>query len=204
MASTMTARMIFAAVLLAFVGAQATLAPQADGAERKARTRPAADHEYLIGPEDVLEISVWNNKAVSRIVTVRPDGMISLPLVNDVKAAGLTPMEFRDLLAQKLTDYVASPSVSVIVNDVRSFKVSVLGEVVRQDRYELKSPTTILDVIALAGGFNQFAAPAQIIIFRRDVDTQRRARVRFNYNRVVQGRDDEILYLQPGDIILVP
>jgi polysaccharide export outer membrane protein len=197
-------RVIFAAVLLLFLGTPGAFSSPADGAERKARARPDADHEYRIGPEDMLEISVWNNKAISRVVTVRPDGMISLPLVNDVKAAGLSPMELQDSLAQKLTDYVSSPSVSVIVNDVRSFKVSVLGEVVRQDRYELKSPTTILDVIAMAGGFNQFAAPAQIIIFRRDVDTRAQARVRFNYNRVVQGRDEEILYLQPGDIIIVP
>lgn len=198
--STMMYRVIFAAVLLAFLCTRPALAWQADNTTRPARTK--LGHEYRIGPEDVLDISVWNNEAMSRVVPVRPDGMISLPLINDVEAAGLTPMQLRKLLARKLGDYVPSPSVSVIVNDVRSFKVSVLGEVVRQARYELKSPTTILDVIAMAGGFNQFAAPAQIVILRRDVDT--RVRVRFNYNKVVEGGDEEILYLQPGDIILVP
>jgi polysaccharide export outer membrane protein len=128
--------------------------------------------------------------------------MISLPLINDVKAAGLTPAQVRQEVARKLSDYVPSPSVSVIVNDVRSFKVSVLGEVIRQARFELKSPTTILDVIALAGGFNQFAAPARIIILRRDIDG--RERIPFNYNKVMQGATEEIVYLQPGDIIFVP
>lgn len=193
-------RTLCAAVLLALVCARPALAGQADGPPPPPGTELAGD--YRVGPEDVLEISVWNNPGISRVVTVRPDGMISLPLINDVKAAGLTPAELRQEVARKLSDYVPSPSVSVIVNDVRSFKVSVLGEVVRQARYELKSPTTILDVIALAGGFNQFAAPARIVVLRRDVDGQER--IPFNYNKVVAGSTDGLLYLQPGDIVFVP
>lgn len=193
-------RRIVAAVAVAFLCTQPAYAWQADSTARPPGTELADG--YLIGPEDVLDVSVWNNPAISRVVPVRPDGMVSLPLINDVKAAGLTPMQLRKELARKLSDYVPSPSVSVIVNDVRSFKVSVLGEVVTQDRYELKSPTTILDVIAMAGGFNQFAAPARIVILRRDADT--RERIRFNYNKVVQGGAEEILYLQPGDIVFVP
>jgi polysaccharide export outer membrane protein len=159
--------------------------------------------EYRIGPEDVLAISVWKNEAMSRVVPVRPDGMISLPLLDDVKASGLTPMQLRDLLAHKLAEYVPSPSVSVIVNDVRSFKVSIIGEVVRPARYELKSRTTVLDVLALAGGFNQFAARTRIVVLRQD--GAKRTRINFNYNRVISGNgDEENLYLQPGDIILVP
>jgi polysaccharide export outer membrane protein len=159
--------------------------------------------EYRIGPEDLLAISVWKNEAMSRVVTVRPDGMISLPLLDDVKAAGLTPMQLRDLLAHKLAEYVPSPSVSVIVNEVRSFKVSVIGEVVRPARYELKSRTSVLDVLAMAGGFNQFAARTRIVILRQD--GAKRVRIPFNYNRVMSGDgDEESLYLRPGDIILIP
>jgi polysaccharide export outer membrane protein len=191
---------MFVAALLTFLCPQPAAAGPADSPARLAE--PTLDHEYRIGAEDVIDIGVWNHAAMSRIVSVRPDGRISLPLINDVEAAGLTPAELRKDLARRLRDYVPSPLVSVIVNDVRSFKVSVLGEVVRQDRFELKSPTTILDVIALAGGFNEFAAPARIIILRRDEDT--RVRVRFNYKRVLDGGDEDIPYLQPGDVVFVP
>jgi polysaccharide export outer membrane protein len=112
-------------------------------------------------------------------------------------------MQLRDLLAHKLAEYVPSPSVSVIVNEVRSFKVSVIGEVVRPARYELKSRTTVLDVLAMAGGFNQFAARTRIVILRSD--GTKKNRINFNYNRVMSGDgDEESLYLRPGDIILVP
>lgn len=159
--------------------------------------------EYRIGPEDLLAISVWKNEAMSRIVPVRPDGMISLPLLDDIKAAGLTPMQLREVLAQRLAEYVPSPSVSVIVNEVRSFKVSVIGEVSKPARYELKSRTTLLDVLAMAGGFNQYAARTRIIVLRQDGD--KRVRLTFNYNRVVSGEgSDDNLYLQPNDIVLVP
>jgi polysaccharide export outer membrane protein len=158
--------------------------------------------EYRIGPEDVLSISVWKNEAMSRVLPVRPDGMISLPLLDDVMAAGLTPTELRNVLAQKLTEYVPSPAVTVIVNDVKSFKVSVIGEVVRPARYELKSRTSVLDVLALAGGFNQFAARTRIVVLRQEGD--KRIRIPFNYNRVTGGSDEENVYLRPGDIVLVP
>src|SRR5881409_2094853 len=92
----------------------------------------AVDGEYRIGPEDLLDISVWNNTAISRTVPVRPDGKISLPLLNDVQAAGLTPMQLRDALIHKLQEYMPTPEVSVIVKEVHSFKVSVIGEVDRK------------------------------------------------------------------------
>jgi polysaccharide export outer membrane protein len=158
--------------------------------------------EYRIGPEDVLSISVWKNEAMSRVLPVRPDGMISLPLLDDVMAAGLTPTELRNVLAQKLTEYVPSPAVTVIVNDVKSFKVSVIGEVMRPARYELKSRTSVLDVLALAGGFNQFAARTRIVVLRQEGD--KKVRIPFNYNRVTSGSDEENVYLRPGDIVLVP
>ena len=158
--------------------------------------------DYRIGPEDILSISVWKNEAMSRVLPVRPDGMISLPLLDDVMAAGLTPTELRNVLAQKLAEYVPSPSVTVIVNDVKSFKVSVIGEVIKPARYELKSRTSVLDVLALAGGFNQFAARTRIVVLRQE--GEKRVRIPFNYNRVTNGSDEENVYLKPNDIVLVP
>jgi polysaccharide export outer membrane protein len=160
-------------------------------------------NEYRIGPEDVLQISVWKNEAISRTVPVRPDGKVTLPLLNDIEAAGLTPMQFRDLLIEKLAEYMPSPEVSVIVLDPRSFKVSVMGEVPKPGRYELRSRTTVLDMIALAGGLNQFAARTKIFVLRPDGTVQKR--LPFNYNKAVTaGGEQENFYLQSGDIVVVP
>jgi polysaccharide export outer membrane protein len=174
----------------------------------------AKPDEYRIGPEDNLQISVWKNEAMSRTIPVRPDGKISLPLLNDVQAAGLTPLELRDILMKQLAEWIPNPEVSVIVAEVRSFKVSVIGEVARPARYELRSWTTVLDVIALAGGFTQFAARSQIVILRPNGNAM--TRVPFNYNKLVSRRDglrdkivnsggeQENFYLRNGDIVLVP
>ena len=189
-------------IILAMIFATESFAQQTAG-PAKGKPLPAGVEEYRIGPEDVLAITVWKNDAMSRVLPVRPDGMISLPLVDDVMAAGLTPMELRNVLAQKLTEFVPSPAVTVVVNDVRSFKVSVIGEVIRPARYELKSRTSVLDVLALAGGFNQFAARTRIVVLRQEGD--KKVRIPFNYNRVTSGSaDEENLYLRPGDIVLVP
>src|SRR5207244_11578935 len=141
-------------------------APPTSSAEEPPPGEAAQPGDYKIGPEDLLDIAVWNNTAMSRAVPVRPDGKISLPLLNDVQAAGLTPMQLREALAKKLTDYMPTPEVSVIVKEVHSFKVSVLGEVKKAGQYELKSRTTVLDVVALAGGFTEFAARSRIVILR--------------------------------------
>lgn len=199
---------IVAAMLTTFLAGSAAAqqprpaAPTAPSVPQKAKP-PADLDDYKIGPEDVLSISVWKNEPMSRVLPVRPDGMISLPLIDDVMAAGLTPTELRNVLAQKLAEYVPSPAVTVIVTDVRSFKVSVIGEVVRPARYELKSRTSVLDVLALAGGFNQFAARNRVVVLRQDGD--KKVRIPFNYNKVTAGAsDEENLYLRPGDIVLVP
>ena len=159
--------------------------------------------EYRIGPEDVLNISVWNNSAISRTVPVRPDGKISLPLVNDVQAAGLTPNQLRMVLMKKLAEYVPSPEVSVIVEEVHSFKVSVIGEVKKTGRHELKGGATVLDVLAMGEGFGDFASRGRILVLRPEGKTMRQ--IPFNYNKVVSS--DGVLenfLLQPGDIIVVP
>ena len=111
----------------------------------------AEGEEYRIGPEDALQIFVWKNETLSRVVSVRPDGKISLPLLGDVQAAGQTPRELRDTLVTRYTEFIAAPEISVIVNEVKSIKVSVIGEVPKPGRFELKSRTTGLDMLALAG-----------------------------------------------------
>ena len=188
-------------IILALTAAEpaAAQAPPAGAADRDAN-RGAAPESYRIGPEDTLQISVWKNDAMSRAVPVRPDGKISLPLLNDVQAAGLTALELRDVLTKKLAEYMPSPEVSVIVTDVRSFKVSVIGEVARPGRYELKSWTTVLDVLAMAGGFTQFASRSRIVILQPDGKTMKR--IPFNYNKIAG--EQENFYLRNGDIVLVP
>jgi polysaccharide export outer membrane protein len=179
--------------------AKAAAAPTA----KQAQQSTTSDEQYRIGPEDLIAVTVWKNDAMSRVVPVRPDGMISLPLLDDVRASGLTAMELRDIIAKRLVEYMPAPEVSVIVNDVRSFKVSVMGEVARPARYELRSVTTVLDVLAQAGGFNQFANRSKIVILRPNGKNM--TRIPFNYNKVIaSGGEDENFYLQSGDIVLVP
>ena len=190
------------AVLVWFVNG-VTLAAGQTVTTRVETSKPSDNGDYRIGPEDVLQIIVWKNDTLSRSVSVRPDGKISLPLLDDVQAAGHTTGELRDLLTKRLADYVAAPEVSVIVTDVRSMKVSVIGEVPKPGRYELKSQTTVLDVLALAGGFSQFASRSRIVILRPD--GQKMTRIPFNYNKVISaGGEAENFYLQPGDIVVVP
>ena len=166
--------------------------PEADG-----RGAPDA---YRIGPEDQLLISVWKNDAMSRSVLVRPDGKIALPLLNDVQAAGLTALELRDVLTNKLKDFIPNPEVTVIVSDVRSLKVSVIGEVARPGRYELRSWATVLDALALAGGFTQYASRSKIVILHPKGKSMEK--IPFNYNEV-SGKQENF-YLRNGDIVLVP
>src|SRR5436309_13864220 len=164
---------------------------------------PPEQGDYRIGPEDVLDIAVWNNTAISRTVPVRPDGKISLPLLNDVQAAGLTPMQLRDVLIKKLAEYMPTPEVSVIVREVHSIKVSVIGEVKKPGRHELKSRATVLDALAMAEGLGEFASRGRIVILRPDGNTLKR--IPFNYNKVVSTDGElENFMLQPGDIIVVP
>ena len=165
-------------------------------------TAPIGRGDYVIGPEDVLDISVWNNTMISRTVPVRPDGMISLPLLNDVRASGQTPLQLRDDLMKRLTDYMPSPEVSVIVREVHSLKVSVLGLVNKPGQFELKTGTTVLDLLALAEGINEFASPSRIVVLRNEGGVTRK--LHFNYNKVTTGNEQDNFLLRPGDIIMVP
>jgi polysaccharide biosynthesis/export protein len=158
--------------------------------------------DYVIGPEDMLMITVWKNDALSRTLPVRPDGKISLPLLYDVQAAGLTAMQLRDKLASAFGEFMPNPEVAVSVMEVKSYRVSVLGEVQKPGVLQLKADTTVLEAIALAGGFRDFASPGKITILRKDSNgaTQK---IRFNYNRVVKDGENNVT-LKSGDVVLVP
>jgi polysaccharide export outer membrane protein len=157
---------------------------------------------YQIGPEDVLDISVWKNPELSRTVPVRPDGKVSLPLVNDIQAAGLTPADLREQVTTRLAEYIPAPEVSVMVREVHSRRVAVVGKVKTPGRFELKSPATVLEVIALAQGFTDFAARERIVVLRQSGGTT--TRLPFNYRRIADGTEQENFYVRPGDIIVVP
>ena len=157
---------------------------------------------FRIGPEDVIDVQVWKNDELSRVVPVRPDGMISLPLVNDIRAAGLTAVELRQQIAQRLSEFVPSPEVSVMVREVHSVKVAVLGAVRMPGHYEVKSAATVLELIARAQGLTEFADRGRIVILRqKGGDTQR---IPFNYRKVAEGSEQENFYVRPGDIIVIP
>jgi len=190
---------LFALTILAVSGAP-------DPGAAAARTPTGAREEmpgYRIGPEDVLQVSVWSNDAVSRTAPVRPDGRISLPLLNDVQAAGLTPMELREELIRRLAEYIPHPEVSVSVTEVKSFKVSVIGAVTKPGRYELKSWATVVDVLAMAEGFTEFASRSRIVVLRSEGG--RVQRLPFDYDKVASGGAGQAnFYVRPSDIVLVP
>jgi polysaccharide biosynthesis/export protein len=153
--------------------------------------------DYRIGIDDVLDIAVWNVAELQKTVPVRPDGKISLPLVNDVVAAGLTPMELRSQLTRQMAAFVQSPDVSVVVREIRSLKISVIGQVKAPGRFDLKGPsTTVLDALALAGGFTEFASRRRITILRSS------QRLHFDYDAAVSKGNNPLI--EPGDIVVVP
>jgi polysaccharide export outer membrane protein len=157
---------------------------------------------FRIGPEDVLDVQVWKNPELSRVVPVRPDGMISLPLVNDIRAAGLTPIELRQQVTQRLAEFIPSPEVSVIVREVHSVKVAVLGAVRMPGHYEVNSTATVLELIARAQGLTEFADRGRIVVLRQNGKATKR--IPFNYRKVAEGSEQDNFVVQPGDIIVVP
>jgi len=160
--------------------------------------------DYLIGSEDVLEIMVWKNDVLSRTVKVRPDGIISFPLIGDVSAAGLKPNQLRERIAGLLKEYMENPVVTVIVQEINSYVVYLMGEVVNPGKYQLKSNVTVIQALALAGGFTQFASRNKIIILRKGYKEYPETKIKVKYDDIVSGGEMENIFLKPGDTILVP
>jgi polysaccharide export outer membrane protein len=178
--------------------------PRAPATMKASTALPAstAGSNYKIGPEDVLYISVWENKELTLEVVVRPDGMISVPLVQDVQAEGLTSAELADVLYRKLLVYLKEPQVSVIVKQVNAPKVFVLGNVARPGPYPLRSEMSVLQALSLAGGFTQFASPRSIKLVRGTGLKQEVRKV--NYYRMIDDDGEGNYILMPGDTIVVP
>jgi polysaccharide export outer membrane protein len=160
--------------------------------------------DYVIGPSDLLRIRVWKNPELSVEAPVRPDGKISVPLADDVQAAGLTASELKEVLTQALEEYVAAPDVTVIVREVRSKNVHVVGEVTRPQVVSLTIDLRALEAIAIAGGFTPFADKSDVRVLRPNPDGTV-VEYRFNYNAFLRGKQPEgNLRLQPGDTVVVP
>ena len=165
--------------------------------------KPIDDANYLIGPEDVLDIHVWKEDALTRSVPVRSDGMISLPLINEVYVSGLTPLHLRAILTEKFKTFVDNPTVTVTVTEANSFKVFVSGQVKTPGVYRLRSETTLLQIISLAGEFTKEANPKKIVIIRREGGKDKRLEV--NYTEIIDGVNPGANYvLKSGDTIIVP
>jgi polysaccharide export outer membrane protein len=162
------------------------------------------DDSFVIGNDDVLAINVWKEPDVSRSIPVRSDGKISLPLVGEVQAAGLTPLKLEKDIATKLKNYISEPEVTVIVQQVNSQKFNILGQVARPGTFVIANSLTVLDAIALAGGFRDFAKQKAIYVLRQNADGTQ-TRIPFNYKEVVKGQNPaQNIKLQPRDTIVVP
>lgn len=162
----------------------------------------ASGSDYVIGPEDVLHIAVWKEADLTATLPVRPDGKISLPLVNDVQAAGLTPMQLADALTEKLKKYVASPRVTVVVTAINSKRVYLVGEVGHTGAVPMLPNMTVLQALSSAG-MTQFANTKKIYVMR--VQGGKQVKLPVNYRKLVKGEQmDQNYLLQPGDTIVVP
>lgn len=159
---------------------------------------------FIIGVEDVLNINVWKEPEMSRVLPVRPDGMITLPLVGEILAKGLTPIQLQDQIATALRKFMSDPQVTVIVAEVRSLTFNVVGQVLKPGYYPLTRRMTVLDAIALSGGFQPFAKQKKVYVLRTQADGKQ-ARLPFNYKDVIKGKhSDENIELQPRDTVVVP
>ena len=200
----LTTMMVLAVSCLAWSQEAATSAP--------APTKPGSPSQasvgvlpdaYVIGAEDVLSVYVWKEPDMSKSVPVRPDGMISLPLVGEIKAAGYTPVQLQDVLAEAMKKYVSDPQVTVIVEKVSSLSFNMVGEIAKPGYYPLTRRMTVLDAIALAGGFKDFAKTKKIYVLRKVNGVEER--LPFNYKDVIKGKNSQQnIELQPRDTIVVP
>jgi polysaccharide export outer membrane protein len=200
-----------AIVLSSTLGAQAgnTAAPANSSATPSQSSDASAlpklhDDTFVIGNDDVLAINVWKEPDISRSIPVRSDGKISLPLVGEVQAAGRTPLKLEQDIASRLKNYIAEPEVTVIVQQINSQKFNILGQVNKPGSYPLTNSPTVLDAIAIAGGFRDFAKQKSIYILRQNSDGTQ-TRIPFNYKEVVKSQNSaQNIKLQPRDTIVVP
>ena len=180
-------------------------AKSSQAAQAPAAAAPAtgtAPDSYVIGASDVLTITVWKEPTLSGTILVRPDGMISLALLGDVQASGMTPLQLADQIAAKLKKYIQDPNVSVVISQIHSKVVYLLGEVVKRGPVEMTPGMTLLEAIASGGGLTDFANSKKIYILRNESGSQQRIPV--HYKEALKGDGTLNLVLKPGDTIVVP
>lgn len=173
----------------------------ADGSAAPAPAAAATD-SYVIGASDVLTITVWKEPTLSGNILVRPDGMISLALLGDVQAAGLTPLQLADQIASKLKKYIQEPNVSVVINQIHSKVVYLLGEVMKRGPVEMTPGMTLLSAISSGGGLTDFANSKKMYILRNEAGSQ--SKIPVNYKQALKGDSSANIALKPGDTIVVP
>lgn len=201
------------ALLCGSLSGQAPQAAPADGATPSASEATASnnatgnklhDNTYVIGNDDLLAISVWKEPDISRSILVRSEGKVSLPLVGEVVAAGQTPLQLEHEITSRLKNYITDPQVTVMVQQTNSEKYNILGEVAKPGAYPLTATTTIVDAIANAGGFRDFAKKKAIYILRKNA-VGAESRIAFNYQDFIKGKNtSQNVMLQPHDTIIVP
>jgi polysaccharide export outer membrane protein len=170
--------------------------------QKQAQGEVIADSsQYVIGSEDILYVHVWKEETLSRTVPVRIDGKISLPLIDEIQAAGLTPLQLKENLIKRFRDFVDIPNVSVIVMEANSFKVYVSGQVKTPGVVRLRTETSILQLVPMVGGFTDWANEKKVLVIRKEGGHEKRITV--NYKRIISGKDPNFI-LKSGDTIIVP
>jgi polysaccharide export outer membrane protein len=183
----------------------AVMAAAVAATEKVEKTSLIVTTDYWIGPEDVLDITVWRNADLSKQVTVRPDGRISLPLIGDITAVGKTAAQLAEDISAKLKEFKENPQVSIIVKEVNSYAIYVLGEVAKPGKYPLKSKTTLLQAITVASGLLPTAARNKIVVFRFAKDGGGQIKMKASYDDIVlRDGSNQNIELKPGDQIVVP
>ena len=186
------------------VAQPATVPGTTPGVAADPASAKAHDDHFIIGNDDVLAINVWKEPDITRTIPVRSDGKISLPLVGEVQASGRTPLQLEQEIAGKLQNFISQPEVTVMVQQINSQKYNVLGQVGHPGTFVIANSPTVLDAIALAGGFRDFAKQKAIYILRQNADGTQ-SRLPFNYKDVVKGKNPEQnVRIQPRDTIVVP
>ena len=161
----------------------------------------AGAKDYRLGAEDVIEVFVWKESELSTTVVIRPDGKISLPLANELEASGKTAAELQQEISERLRRYITEPIVNVMVKQINSLKISVLGEVRKPDVYRIKNQLTVLDAIAMAGGFTDLARPNRVVVLRNTASGPQR--IKINVKQTVADAAGQPFYLQPQDTVYV-
>ena len=193
---------LLAILVIAFPGAATAEQSTNEAGEASAPADAVETDGYRLGPEDVVEVFVWKEPELSTTVTVRPDGRIALPLAGEMAASGRTPAELEAEIKNRLAEYLEVPVVTVVVKEINSPKVSVLGEVRRPGRHVISQRTTVLDAIAMSGGLTEFASPARVTVLRKTGTGVQRIPV--DLRDWLRGRNPERpFYLQPGDTVHV-